>query len=186
MPGRRQTISWTNYYCFKDASLGLNELKYDADFMQPIRIKFSYISAYSRAVELILLTLKQSDDLPMTRLTHWGRATHMFVSKLTIIALDNGLSPGRRQAIIWINDGILLIWPLGANFSEILIEIISFSFKKMHLKMSSGKWRPFCLGLNVLMTKLNRLRPDDAYRRQLTWSPIVQVMDMFVICSLSC
>ena len=53
-------------------------------------------------------------------------------------------------AIIWTNGGILLIEPLGTNFSDILIEIHAFSFKKMHLKMSSGKWRPFCLGLNVL------------------------------------
>ena len=56
-------------------------------------------------------------------LTHWGRVTHMCVSKLTIIGSDNGLTPGRRQAIIWINAGILLIGPLGTNFSEILIEI---------------------------------------------------------------
>ena len=70
---------------------------------------------------------------------------------LTIIGSDNGLSPGRRQAIIWTNDGILLIGPIGTNFNEILIEIHTFSFKKkIHLKMSSGKWRPFCLGLNVL------------------------------------
>ena len=55
----------------------------------------------------------------------------------------------RRQAIIWTNDGILLIWPLGTKFSEISIEIHTFSFNKMHLKMSV-KWRPFCLGLNEL------------------------------------
>ena len=30
---------------------------------------------------------------------------------------ENGLSPGRRQAIIWTNVGILLIRKLGANFS---------------------------------------------------------------------
>ena len=80
----------------------------------------------------------------------WRIYTHIYVSNLTIIGSDNGLSPGRRQAIIWTNAGILLIGPLGTNFSEILIEIQSFSFKKMHLKMSSGKWCPFCLGLNVL------------------------------------
>ena len=33
-------------------------------------------------------------------LTHWGRATHICVGNLTIIVSDNGLSPGRRQAII--------------------------------------------------------------------------------------
>ena len=83
-------------------------------------------------------------------LTHWGRVTHICVSKLTIIVSDNGLSPGRRQDIIWPNTGILLIWTSGTNFSEILNEIRTFSFKKMHLKMSSGKWRPSCLSLNVL------------------------------------
>ena len=83
-------------------------------------------------------------------LTHWGRVTHICVGNLTIIGPDNGLSPGRRQAITWANDGILLIRPLGTNFSEILIEIHTFSFKKMRFKLSSGKWRPFYLGLNVL------------------------------------
>ena len=52
---------------------------------------------------------------------------------------DNGLSPGRRQAIIWTNAVILLIGPLATNFSEILIEIYTFSFKKPHLKTSSRK-----------------------------------------------
>ena len=74
---------------------------------------------------------------------------HKCVSKLTIIGSNNGLSPGRRQALIWTNAGILLIGPVGTNFSEILIEIYTFSFKKMHLKILSAKWRPFCLGLNV-------------------------------------
>ena len=76
--------------------------------------------------------------------------THICVAYLIIIASDNGLSPSRHQAIIWTNAGILLIRPLGLNFSEILIEIHTFSFKKMHLKMSSAKRQPFCLGLNVL------------------------------------
>ena len=78
-------------------------------------------------------------------LTHWGRMTQINIGSV------NGLSPGRRQAIIWTNAGILLIEPLGTNFSGILSEIHPFSFKKIHLKMSSGKWRPFCLGPNVLM-----------------------------------
>ena len=84
-------------------------------------------------------------------LTHWARVTHICISKLTIIGSDNGLSPSWRQAIIWTNAGILLIRPLGTNFSEILIAISAFSCKKMHLKVPSVKWRPFCLGLNVLI-----------------------------------
>ena len=83
-------------------------------------------------------------------LTHWGRVTHICVIRLTITCSDNGLSPGRRQAIIWTSAGILLIGPLGTNFSENLFKILAFSFSKMRLKVSSAKWRPFCLGLNVL------------------------------------
>ena len=79
--------------------------------------------------------------------------THICVGNPTNIDSDNGLSPGRRQAIIWTNAGLLLIGPLGTNFSEILSEIRSFSFKKTHLKMSSAKWRLSRLGLNVLTVK---------------------------------
>ena len=89
-------------------------------------------------------------------LTHWGRVTHICVSKLTIIGSDNGLSPGRRQAIIWTNAGILLIGPSGTNFSEILIKIHTFSFKKMWLKVSTAKWRPSYLGLNVLSSSTKK------------------------------
>ena len=92
--------------------------------------------------------------LDLNVLTHWGRVTHICVSKLAIIGSDNGLSPDRRQAIIWTNDGIVLIGTLGTNFSEILIENRIFSFKKMGLKVSSAKWHPFCLGLNVLMSAI--------------------------------
>ena len=75
---------------------------------------------------------------------------NIYVSKLAIIGSDNGLLPGQHQAIIWPNAGILLIEPLGINYNEILIEIHSFSFKKMHFNMSSEKMHPFCLCLNVL------------------------------------
>ena len=83
-------------------------------------------------------------------LTHWGLVTHICVGRLTIIGSDNGLLPGRRQAIILTIAGIVLIWPLGTHFSEILIRILPFSFKKMRLKVSSAKRRPFCLGLDEL------------------------------------
>ena len=55
-----------------------------------------------------------------------------------------------RQAIIWTHAGILLIGPLATNFNEVLIEIHKFLFSRMYFKVSSGKWRPFCLGLNAL------------------------------------
>ena len=87
-------------------------------------------------------------------LTRWGRVTHICA---TIIGSDNGLSPGQHQAIIWTNTGILLIGTLGTNFSKTLIEIHAFSFKKMYLKMLSGKWWLFCLSLNVLIYMSNIL-----------------------------
>ena len=67
------------------------------------------------------------------QLTHWGWVTHICVCNLTIIGLDNGLSPSRRQAIIWNNGEQLLIGPLRTNLSIISIEILTFSFKKMRL-----------------------------------------------------
>ena len=65
--------------------------------------------------------------LGMLRLTHLGRMTHICVANLTIIRSDNGLSPGRRQTIIWTNAGM-----------------------KLHLRVSA-KRRLICLGLNELI-----------------------------------
>ena len=65
----------------------------------------------------------------------------MCACNLIIIGSDNGLSRGRRHAIIQTNSGILLIRIIGTNFSETLSEIYTFSSKSMHLKMSSAKWR---------------------------------------------
>ena len=101
-----------------------------------------------------------------SQLTHWGRVMHICVSKLTIIGSDNGLAPVRRQAIIWTNAGILYIGPKGTNFSEILIEILTFSFKKLRLKVSSAKRRPFCLGLNVL----TQLQQGLHWKQDSSWS----------------
>ena len=62
------------------------------------------------------------------------------------IGSNNGLLPGRRQAIIWTNAGILSIESLETNFSEFFVKNQTFSFKKMCLKMSSVKWQPSCPG----------------------------------------
>ena len=100
------------------------------------------------------LIQKRFNSRPLTMELHFfcfnSLRPSICVGELTIIGSYNDLSPGRRQAIIWANVGILLIGPLETNFSEILIAIEAFSFKKMHLKILSAKCRPFCLGLNVL------------------------------------
>ena len=96
--------------------------------------------------------------------------THICVGKLSTIGLHNDLPPDRRQAIIWSNAGILLIRTLGTNFNEILGEIHSFSFNKMHLKMSSAKGRLFSLGLNELnnMTYINISGPFSQYIQSIS------------------
>ena len=70
---------------------------------------------------------------------------------------DNGLSPGRHQAIIWTNAGILLNGPLRRNFSDTAIEIHTFSFKKMHnLKMLSEKIAAILSQLQRVNFKMKR------------------------------
>ena len=70
------------------------------------------------ALSILKLSLRMGYFMPGgVELTHWGRVTHICVDNLTIIGSDNGLSPGRRQAIIWTNAGILLIGPLGTIFN---------------------------------------------------------------------
>ena len=100
----------------------------------------------------IFISVTQDPQLFIPVLTHWGQMTHICTGKPTIIGSDNGLLPDPCQAIIWTSAGILLIGPSGTYFSEILTGIQTFLFKKMHLKMSSAKWRPFCLSFNVLTT----------------------------------
>ena len=128
--------------------------------MMTLMIFEALLIIYIRYMDTVLATVLELH--PMCRctivfqfhinhcLTHWGRVTHIWVGRLTNIDSDDGLSSERRQAIVWKKVGILLIGPLGTKFREFLIEIHIFSFKKMHLKMSSAKWRPYCLGLNVL------------------------------------
>ena len=95
--------------------------------------------------------------------------THICVGKLTIIGSYNGLSPRRRQAIIWTNAGLLLIGPSGTNFNEIFIEIHTFSLKKIRLKMSYAKWCPFSLGLNVLNPENYELSSRMANNQSPGW-----------------
>ena len=87
-------------------------------------------------------------------LTHWGRVTHICVGKPAIIGSDNGLSPDRRQAIIWTNAGILLIGPLGTHFSENFnwnsnIFILENALENVVCKMVLILSRPQCVKVFV-------------------------------------
>ena len=45
---------------------------------------------------------------------------------------------------------IVYYTPWGQSFNWIWIEIQQFSLKKIHSKVSSAKWQPSCLSINVL------------------------------------
>ena len=82
--------------------------------------------------------------------------------RLTNIDSDNGLAPTRRQAIM--SDPELPHCQLDPNFNYFFFAVQKFSLKKFQLKISSAKWRPFCLGLNVLTTH----RPNS--HRAIKWT----------------
>ena len=92
------------------------------------------------------------------------RLTHCYVrhNKLTINGSDNGLSPGRCQAIIWTNAEILLIRPSATNFSDFFyrnssIFIEENTFKNIVCDMLSNSSRlgyvtcqsTWCRGSNI-------------------------------------
>ena len=124
-------VYWTEYTSIAFHIFGLDMIVYLT--FQPTEFRLQSVAV--SYVDFVLLTL-------------WDRVPDIRLTTLGIIGSNNGLSHGRCQAIIWTNAEILLIGPLGRNFSEIAIH--TFSLTKMHLKISSVKWRPCCLGLCVL------------------------------------
>ena len=76
--------------------------------------------------------------------------THICARELTIIGSDNGLSPGRRQAIIWTNARILLIGPVGNKLQWNLKRNLYIFIQEAVFQISSKNWRPFCLGIDVI------------------------------------
>ena len=116
-------------------------------------IFFSLYSKFHGNHKMFLAQMYNNYHFKNLHMTHWGQLKHMCVSKLTIIGSDvvTWTAPA-----IWTDARILLIGPSGTNFSGILIEIHTFSFKKMHLKMSSRKWLPFCRSLNALTYAMSK------------------------------
>ena len=66
------------------------------------------------------------------------------------------------------------IGPSVTSFSEISIEILTFSFWKMRLKVSA-KWQPFCLGLywfTTLVYLLQQRENTNSFVRHLYYTHI--------------
>ena len=96
----------------------------------------------------------------VSRVTHWGRVTHICVRKLTIVGSDNGLSPGRRQAVILTNAGVLLIGLL----RKVLLVYLLSKLIYFHWRKWIGKClRPFCLGTNLLTTIYHHVANGNAF-----------------------
>ena len=156
-PVRCQAIPWTNTGVFSAKLL---------------RLYFSEIKAnigiYSKKKRFWTDSCRES-HFPVPQRVNSLRPSdrHICVIKLTVIGSGNGLAPGRCQAIIWTRAGILLIRASGTNFSDIR----TFSFTKMHLKMSA-KWQPFCPGVDEPEQKWSPF--DDIFRHNK--SALVQVM----------
>ena len=101
----------------------------------------------AKAVIMGLVAIHMSTyNIQPTNLTHWGRMTHFASinqpSLVQIMACHLvGAKPLSEPML-----ELLLIGNSETNFSEIVSEIHTFSFKKMHLKISSTKWLAFRLG----------------------------------------
>ena len=67
--------------------------------------------------------------------------THICVGSLTIIGSDNGLSPARRQSIIWTNAGILLIVNWNFNWKSYIF-IQENAFQNVTYQMAVILSRP--------------------------------------------
>ena len=135
---RQQAITWANDGYM--ACLGHHELEPSLRGMSPGHGRDWYpdiiLSLQTTATHLVRsstsegILLETDSQMSYLLLTQWDLVTHIQVNKLTIIGSDNGLLPDRCQAIIWANAGITLIRTQGTNFSEIVIEIHTFSFKQ--------------------------------------------------------
>ena len=86
------------------------------------KLSFIWIRAFGLPTQYVLMTI------------HWGRVTHKCVSKLTLIGSDNGLAPGRHQAIIWTNAILLLTGPLEQTPMKFQSKFIHFQSRKCILK----------------------------------------------------
>ena len=134
-------VVWVAFWVATTASVSLGKrysrriitAGHNRKWCQPLNGSLTYVPAVLEVLQL--------------GIDHW----------MVIIGSDNGLSPGWCQAIIWTNAGILFIGPSGTNFSEILIDVLTVSFKKMCFKGSSAKWWRFWLSLNVLRATIGPL-----------------------------
>ena len=122
--------------------LSINEVLW----YSPVR-KFTW----SAEVAILYNELENHTFSGTNDLSHWGLVMpYAILWSLVIIGSDSGLLPVQYQATNSTNADLLSIRRLEPYFSEMSFEIRAFSFNKMHLKMLSAKWQPFCSCFIVL------------------------------------
>ena len=96
--------------------------------------------------------------------------THICVGNLTIIGPDNGLSPGRRPAIIWTNAGILLIGPCWRNTLQ-----WNFNRKSSIFIQENALEHVVCEMTSILS------RPQCAKSTKMLTAPIYRCLQDFIL-----
>ena len=105
---------------------------------------------------IIKLAVHMYHETVIILMSHSGRLTHICVSKLTLIGSDKAWHLVGTKPLSELMLGYCWLDPQeqnSAKFNQNSYIII----KKIHLKMSSWYWWPFCLGLNVIFVFMTSL-----------------------------
>ena len=120
---------------------------------------------------------KQSCPILHSSLTHWGRVTHIRISNVTIIGSDNGLSPGRCQAIIWTKYENIVYWTFRNKLqwnlnwdSYIFIQYDAFEY---------GIWKMVAILSQPQCVKLLYVHYDQ-HSREMTLAWVQDKRDIFM------
>ena len=152
---RRDGWAWSRLLSLGERTVSSSPVQYAACLKPWLEKDQGHIWIYrpSFHVQIPIIKIRWSWDCQIfimkisILLAHWCQVTHICGSKIIIIGSDNGLSPGRRLAIIWTNAGILLTGPSGTNFSDNLSKIHTFSFKidTFENVVQSDLWISYCI-----------------------------------------
>ena len=115
-----------------------------------IRSRYSNCPRWSHEKSHSASSVNMNENKPALWLTYRRPVTHKSVSKLTIIGSDNGLSPGRHQAIIGTSAAMWLVrtlknklrWSLNRN-SCIFMQ--GNAFENVVCEMTTILYRPQCV-----------------------------------------
>ena len=113
-------------------------------FMCDLPIKINLDIQVAKEPDTILLIIRRflwnmiNYSEAKVNLTHWGQLAHC-----AIICSADGLAPNRHQNITWPNADIATIGPIETYIRDTRNKTnkITFSWNKMHVKMSSAEFR---------------------------------------------